>query len=289
MKILIILTILLLLLLALLLLVILVISLYSKYTESYIPHKDIKILNLVLYSKDNSYDKMYDITRRYYAKFYPQVKTIYYLFDDSISNPTFKDDILLIPGKESYLPGILDKTIKAIDITKNMDYDYLLRSNISTVVNIKMLLNYLTRNPDVDYGGSWALTHIRKGFRDPLNGINDDRYDGLDFISGTGIILSRNAVRNILENKNKIYYTVVDDVSIGFFFQRNTNIKPITFNSSQSYDEKDLSKEYNTDIEQREHILPYKGSINLDIIFHRNRSSNRENDVKNMKVICNIL
>ena len=109
MKILIILTILLLLLLALLLLVILVISLYSKYTESYIPHKDIKILNLVLYSKDNSYDKMYDITRRYYAKFYPQVKTIYYLFDDSISNPTFKDDILLIPGKESYLPGILQK------------------------------------------------------------------------------------------------------------------------------------------------------------------------------------
>lgn len=247
---------------------------YSNYTESYSSYKEIKVLNLVLYSKGNSYDKMYEITRKYYSKFYPQVKTIYYLFDESVTNPVLRNDILFIPGKESYLPGILDKTIKAIDITKNMDYDYLLRSNISTVVNIKNLLKYLNRHPDVDYGGSWMLEHIKKGFRDPLNGINDDRYDGLKFISGTGIIMSKKAVKILLENKDKIDYSIVDDVSIGNFFQKNTNIKPNTFNSTLSY-YKDLTKELN--------------SIDLNIIFHRNRTSNRENDVKNMEVICNVI
>jgi hypothetical protein len=251
--------------------------LYSRYTENYSNNhnKKIKILNLVLYSKNESYNKMYDITRKYYLKFYPQVKTIYYLFDESINKPTFKDDILLIPGKETYLPGILDKTIKAIEITKNMDYDYLLRSNISTVVNIKLLLNYLTKNPNIDYGGSWEMTHIRKGFRDPLNGINDDRYDGLNFISGTGIIMSRKAVYTLLEHKNKIDYSIVDDVSIGNFFRNNTNIKPNEFKSAKSYDDKDLRKE--------------SSGIDLNIIFHRNRSSNRENDVKNIKVITDVL
>jgi len=250
---------------------------YSKYTEPfYIEHnKDLKILNLVLYSKGESYDKMYNITKKYYSKFYPQVQTIYYLFDESVTNPIIKDNILLIPGKESYLPGILDKTIKAIELTRNMDYDYLLRSNISTIVNIKLLLNYLVKHPNIDYGGSWALTHIRKGFRDPLNGINNDRYSGLDFISGTGIVLSKNAVKILLENKDKIDYSIVDDISIGNFFQKNTNIKLATFNSSLSYDEKDLSK--------------YPKYIDLNIIFHRNRSLNRENDVKNMETISNIL
>lgn len=252
--------------------------LYSKYTEHYNYYtydKKLKILNLVLYSKSDHYDKMYDITRKYYSKFYPQVKTIYYLFDENVNKPTFKDDFLLIPGKETYLPGILEKTIKAIEYTKDMDYQYLLRSNISTVVNIKMLLNYLTKNPNIDYGGSWELTHIRKGFRDTLNGINDDRYDGLNFISGTGIVISRKAINTLLKNKDKLDYSIIDDVSIGNFFRNNTNIKPSTFNSSINYEEKDLSKEENT--------------IDLNIIFYRNRTLNRENDIKNIKVITDVL
>jgi len=261
-------------LIILLLLICPIIYLSKNYIESYDSYKDIKILNLVLYSKGDSYDKMYNITKKFYSKFYPQVKTIYYLFDDSVTTPTFKDDILLIPGKESYLPGILDKTIKAIELTKDIDYDYLLRSNISTIVNFKMFLKYLTINRNIDYGGSWMLTHIRKGFRDPLNGINDDRYDGLNFISGTGIVMSKKAIRNLLENKNKIDYSIVDDVSIGNFFQNNTNIKPFSFDSTVSY-EKDLTRDPN--------------SIDLNIIFYRNRSLDRKNDVKNMEVISNLL
>jgi hypothetical protein len=257
---------------------------FSKYTESYnsykfsnksyIPynlHKNVKILNLVLYSNGKSYDKMYNITRKYYSKFYPEVLTIYYLFDENINEPIVKNDILLIPGKESYIPGILDKTIKAMELTKNIDYKYLLRSNISTIVNMKNLLNYLNKNKNIEYGGSWKMTHIRKGFRDPQNGINDDRYDGLDFISGTGIVLSKKIVEKILENRDKIDYSIVDDVSIGYFLQKNTNIKPISFDLTISYE--DINK----------------SNDNLNLIFYRNRSLDRENDVKNMQKIVDLL
>ena len=242
---------------------------YNNYNNS-----KVKILHLVLYSNGKSYDKMYDITREYYSKFYPEVLTIYYLFNQNITEPVIKDDILLIPGKETYLPGILDKTIKAIEFTKNIEYEYLLRSNISTIVNVKNLLNYLSKNKNIQYGGSWKMKHIRKGFRDPLNGINDDRYAGLDFISGTGIVLSKKNVKYILENKDKIDYSIVDDVSIGYFLHKNTEIKPISFDSSISYD-KDLSE--------------YINGIDLNMIFYRNRSLDREKDVKNMQIITNTL
>ena len=74
---------------------------------------DISIINLVLYSNDNEYEKMYDLTKKYYSKF-TNVKTIYYSFDENIIHEyELNDDILRIKGKETYIPGILEKTINA--------------------------------------------------------------------------------------------------------------------------------------------------------------------------------
>lgn len=80
-------------------------NIIKKFTNN------IKILHLVLYSDDIYYNQMYDITSKYYSKF-KNVKTVYYKF----SNQTLlNNDILTIEGTETYLPGILDKTIKAFN------------------------------------------------------------------------------------------------------------------------------------------------------------------------------
>ena len=70
------------------------------------------------------------ITRKYYSKF-SNVKTIYYKFNEDLINEyDLKDDILIIQGKESFIPGILDKTIKAFQyIVDNYTFDYVIRSN----------------------------------------------------------------------------------------------------------------------------------------------------------------
>ena len=52
-------------------------------------------------------------------------------------------DILYIYGKETYIPGILDKTIQAFDIIHNkmkIPYDFIFRTNISTFVHFKNTL-----------------------------------------------------------------------------------------------------------------------------------------------------
>ena len=64
------------------------------------------------------------------------------------------DDILFIRGKEDLL-NILDKTIKAMRYFTNIkQYDFIVRTNISTVLNYKLLNNYLNGIPKTNiYAG----------------------------------------------------------------------------------------------------------------------------------------
>ena len=106
------------------------------------------ILHLVLFSHDNGlYDIMYHITKKYYHSF-ENIKTIYYCFDEHIEdNYILKDDILYIKGTEGYVPNILDKTIKTFSyINDKEEFNYIIRSNISTIINCSVLNSILTDN-----------------------------------------------------------------------------------------------------------------------------------------------
>lgn len=197
-----------------------------KYSENYKHHK-LKFLNLVLYSKNNEYDDMYELTKNHYKK-YKNVDTIYYLFSNDIDE-NYKYDriknILIIKGNETYLPGILDKTIKAFKYVETIEningvkYDYIIRSNISTVINFDKLCKELVNKP-VSYGGGFRMK-IFKGWRDHPGGIIDDRYEGVEYASGTSIIISRDLLNKMLKKINLIDYNVIDDVSIGQFIMKN--------------------------------------------------------------------
>jgi hypothetical protein len=215
---------------------------------------------------------MYQITRKYYNSL-QNVKTIYYTFSDNITTPyLLREDILYIKGKETYLPGILDKTIKAFIYSyKYLDidsYDYIVRTNISTIVNFNLLRHNLKLN-NLDYGGSLKLT---LAWLDKASGIVDKRYWGLDYISGTAIIFSnkffKKMVRDILYNNKKVNYSVIDDVSIGLFVRDNyPDIKLISMDNLYT-DNK-----------------PY----NRHTVFYRNKNENRDNDIINMNQIVSQL
>ena len=228
----------------------------------------ITIINLVLYSNNEDYNEMYKLTREYYKKF-KNVKTIYYKFNENNKEEyELNLDILDIKGKETFIPGILDKTIKAFKyIYNHYKFDYIVRSNISTIINFDLLTNYLKYNK-FDYGGGLKmLIHsIEKTY-----GIVDNSYFGKEYASGTSIIISKEIVNEIINNQNKINYTVIDDVAIGMLFDENKKFIPNEYFMMvpNFNDQNDLINEIK----------------NKKYIFYRNRQSDRKKDLIQMITI----
>ena len=235
----------------------------------------LKYINLVLYSDNEEYGEMKEITQKYYKKF-ENVKTIYYKFDDKINEEYLMEgNVLKIKGKESYVPGILEKTVKALEYVVTYNYDYLVRSNISTIVDFKLLDEEIQKNP-IEYGGG-LINNLQN--LDENSGIKDDTYFGLKYVSGTAIIMSKKTLTTMIENKNEINYKIVDDVSIGvlmhFLKKEPALIKEGSFL---------MVSEENGDTEKIIKMISEK-----PYIFYRNRNSDRKTDVKQMRIITGYL
>ena len=219
------------------------------------------IMHLVLFSHSDEYDEMYNITKQYYQQFH-NVTTIYYTFSDSNRDAYQMNGILYLPGKETYIPGILDKTIKAFEFVKDKPFDYLIRSNISTIINFNNLSSIVTQYP-ITFGGGIVYKHTWGG--------KDHKRYHTNFPSGTTIILSKPMLMGLLDKKDKINYNIIDDLEIGYVIEKEFPSLP--FYSLENYfvyvDEK-------TNIEE----LNY-----ANIIFYRNKSDQRKHDIQNMKKI----
>jgi len=257
-----------------LLLVLLYSVLHKKERVEGFTNNSPRILNLVLYSKDNGgpYDKMQKITQKYYNTF-SNVDTFYYCYSPDLeTNYKVKDNILYIKGSETYIHGILKNTISAFEYFKDQlsNYDYVIRSNISTIVRFDLLSDYLKKkiNP-VQY--ACALC-----FR------GDVKYS-----SGTTITLSSSVVSTIIENKEKIDYSIIDDMSIGKFIMKNMpdvkmdELFPDIPNNG-FYMIPDLS----ADKEKIKNFMKGK-----EIVFFRNRDANENRllDANQMDLIVDIL
>jgi hypothetical protein len=114
---------------------------------------------------------------------------------------------MYINGNESFIPGILNKTISAIEYcNKNIDYDYIIRSNISTIIDFSKL------NLNHDF---MSCLPMELQWIDPKSGIHNNNLFGTKYASGTSIIMSKKSILYLLEHKHELITTVIDDVSIG--------------------------------------------------------------------------
>lgn len=236
-------------------------------------NNNISIINLVLFSNDTEYDNMYELTKKYYSK-HSTVKTIYYRFDENIINDyELKHDILIIKGKETYIPGILDKTVKAFEYIKNhYDFDYVIRSNISTIIDFDLLTDYLQRTP-IQYGG--GLKNIF------INEKKDPDLENLIYSSGTSIILSKSVLKEFLNKKTYLHYDLIDDVSIGLLMRDHLSYVQQHYIPENKFI---FIPDFNGN---RSKIID--AIKNKSYIFYRNRQPNRKIDVKQMKTIIDYL
>jgi hypothetical protein len=258
------------------LIIILLLFIYNSITEGFQSNTEHKFINLVLYS-DNiiEYEEMKSITEKYYSTF-NNVTTIYYKFDNNITSDYEMDNnILKIKGMEGGITKLTDKTIKAIEYIHNAKYyyDYLVRSNISTIINFKLLDEELKKK-NIEYGGGNVYT---LSWLDYPGGIIDTTYFGVKFVSGTSIIFSKKCVMNVLKNKDKLIKHIVDDVSIGIFMRDVLKISPINIQNGDQF-----VIVSNDSIKNNKKISKY--------IFYRHKNeNNRKIDIDNMRHIVGII
>ena len=224
------------------------------------------LLILIIYSKDEIYDKMLELQRSYLHKF----KNVSSYFIDFRENQTnlveIEKDMIYVKGKNSYL-NITYKTIEALTHMLQFPFDYIIRTNISTIVNIPYLYTYCLQLPKTNIyrgGNLLQVNHI-----DTPCGIIDKSLWGTNYIQGTSIIMSYDIAKLMVVNKSKIRNDVIDDVSIGVFIKKYTSIVPTGTGFFQ--------------------ILPATRTIPINSIFYRNRLNNRKQDIENMKKIIYLL
>jgi len=163
--------------------------------------------------------KIYDqFILKYWKKFSEYLKIhhknvkLFYIFGsipiDDLNLP--KEDVLMFDMKESY-DNILKKTIESFKyINNNLEYDYVIRTNLSTFIHIKNLFKVIeiidNLNKPKIYAGPLIINHETKH----------------KFISGISMIFSKLAVKeNILENYEKLdLHPYSDDCELGKLFKK---------------------------------------------------------------------
>lgn len=223
------------------------------------------ILYLIIYNENNEYErKMKKVLEKYVHKF--NHITTYFVTLKQLNKPfIIEGDVIYINGTESFIPGILYKTVKTLQIlTTNKEYDYILRGNISTVINLHKLTNILKLNNTRNiYGGGWIGVTFPMHWSD----LSDIKFIGTKFSIGTSIIFDKISLKFILDNINKLNYDIIDDVSFGILMKDNKNVSYIEYPGYKT----NWSDDYK------------------HIVFYRNKSNNRHNDTNKMSKFVDYL
>ena len=130
----------------------------------------------------------------------------YYYYGGNDKNDIIDNKILLSLDETLYNCG--SKTLMCFDMIKEMEFDYIFRTNSSSYVDKKLLKEYLVDKPKTNY----------------YSGIIGN-YEGIKFSSGSGYFLSRDLFNLVLENKKKWNHEYIDDVALGLLLH-GLNIPP---------------------------------------------------------------
>lgn len=225
-----------------------------------------KLLILIIYSDEPEYQRMLQVQRSYLHKF-SKVESFFVAFREAQEEPIMvEDDFIYVKGKEEYL-RITHKTIEAMHVALQLypDVDFVIRTNISTVLNIPALLEYCTNLPKQNIYTGGIMNNLQ--WLDPKSGIHDKTLWNTQYASGTSIILSNDVAKHMVQNKDNIRHDIVDDLSIGVYIK---NYLPDSY-----YDKCPLFLEN----------INEKDNVDNRGVFFRNRTENRDIDTDQMTMI----
>jgi hypothetical protein len=215
---------------------------------------------------------MLKIQRSYFHEFKNVTSFFINFRKDQTDDIILDGDFINVKGEDTF-SNITYKTIKALEYAlNNISFDYVIRTNMSTIIDIQKLYDYCLMLPNKNVYASGNFINLQ--WLDRKGGIKDKSLFGTLFASGTSIIMSKDIVHYMIQHKSKIRYDIVDDVAIGVFISKYL---------PSAYYPKNA----------KFFIVPKHFKANQILnqyIFYRNRAyTDRKKDIKNMKIIRDIL
>lgn len=199
----------------------------------------ISIICLIIASHSRIYDNFIDLWREKICiwnenKAEADIRFFFVFSDPSLSvNIVCEDDCIFCKCDENLEPGIFLKTMMAIQfVDENMDYSYILRTNLSSFWNFSVLYSELQLN-SIHIGTIFLQYLDRKNLS--INYRWKDYFDIIDsffpigdifyFLDGAGLLLSRDMIRFLLLPIPEDYYSkllmIPDDVAISILLFYN--------------------------------------------------------------------
>lgn len=188
------------------------------------------IILLVIASRSNIYDKLIEI---YWKPFINYLKEknykikVYLIFGNNIQIDDLElsnEDIIINNTLENLIPGVLKKTLESFRyIEENYEYKHILRTNLSSFFIVDNLIKV---SKNLSNENIYAASICN--------------YKNILFAEGAGIWLSRDNILFILNNENKLDFTLIDDVSIGYLMKdkKKTKLNRYQLVNNINYDNK---------------------------------------------------
>ncbi len=122
---------------------------------------------------------------RTYRNSHPDIECVFLTYRPFGFQPTLTDDTLFLRGLERYAT-IYGKTIEGLAyFLTRRTYDYVVRTNLSSVWDFRALRTYLETQPRERLYAGQTIVHAESGIR---------------FASGAGILMSSDVARTLLAN-----------------------------------------------------------------------------------------
>jgi hypothetical protein len=236
--------------------------------------KQKKICILIIFSPNVNYDKMFPLLHNYYSQF---ENVIHYFTQMREQESPIELDLekrmLYVKGKEAFLT-ILKKSLESMKyiLKEHSDeFDFLIRTNISTVINIHLLSKFLINVPTTKYYGGGHVHKCTWG--------NDRRLYGDYYSQGTGIIFTKDVVEDMCINDERFEHDIIDDVSFGRYVKKYHGD---IFENTDKYT-KHLAMHVGCNCCKK----PSEEEIEEKCIFYRNRRwGDRPSDVIAIEQLC---
>lgn len=148
-----------------------------------------RVILLVLASDNAFLYKQFRKIYKAYANTDPSIKTFMVYAGKENSFTPDEHDLVYSDIEENYYPGMITKTVRAMeDIDKQYDYDFMIRTNLSTFWDFELLHKRLDKQPITKCFTGTFRDCVYKGKPSP------------QYVSGTNLVVSRDLVKTYIKN-----------------------------------------------------------------------------------------